>query len=93
MLGVACAHATLHTRFRHPTLRPYRALMYASLGLSAIVFVTHGLLLRGWEVQHKRMSLDRMVLMAVFNLTGAYTYAARVGYGPPSYLLTETDAG
>ena len=52
--------------------------MYACLGLSAVVFVTHGLILHGWSVQTKRMSLDRMGLMALLNLTGAYAYAARV---------------
>ena len=52
--------------------------MYACLGLSAVVFVTHGLILHGWNVQHKRMSLDRMGLMALLNLVGAFAYAARV---------------
>ena len=51
--------------------------MYACLGLSAVVFVIHGLSLHGWSVQNKRMSLDRMGLMALLNLTGAYAYAAR----------------
>ena len=53
--------------------------MYASLGLSALVFVTHGLLLHGWTAQNRRMSLDWMLLMATLNLTGASLYAARVG--------------
>lgn len=52
--------------------------MYACLGLSAIVFIIHGATMYGWETQKKRMSLDRMGLMALFNLTGAYVYAARV---------------
>ncbi len=53
--------------------------MYACLGLSAIVFIAHGVILHGWETQYKRMSLDRMGLMSLLNLTGAYAYAARVG--------------
>ena len=52
--------------------------MYAFLGLSAIVFIIHGIVLYGWETQRKRMSLDRMGLMAVLNLVGACTYAGRV---------------
>ena len=52
--------------------------MYACLGLSAIVFITHGAVLYDWETQSKRMSLDPMGLMALLNLTGAYVYAARV---------------
>ena len=52
--------------------------MYACLGLSAVVFIIHGVIIYGWEAQKKRMSLDRMVLMALLNLIGAYAYAARV---------------
>lgn len=52
--------------------------MYACLGLSAIVFVIHGLFLHGWNMQNQRMSLDWMMLMAFFNLAGAVTYASRV---------------
>ena len=77
-LATLCIAATLHPRFRHPTIRPYRAAMYAGLGLSAVVFVLHGVLSHGWAVQNRRMSLDWMGLMALFNLTGAVTYAARV---------------
>ena len=54
--------------------------MYACLGLSAVVFIIHGLLMYGWKTQLNRMSLDRMGLMALLNLTGAYMYAARVSY-------------
>ena len=78
LLATFCIVATLHPRFRHPTIRPYRAAMYAGLGLSAVVFVVHGILLHGWTVQNRRMSLDWMGMMALFNLTGAVTYAARV---------------
>ena len=77
-LATLCVVATLHPKFRHPTIRPYRAAMYAGLGLSAVVFVVHGILLHGWKAQNQRMSLDWMGLMALFNLTGAVTYAARV---------------
>ena len=52
--------------------------MYACLGLSAIVFIIHGLIRHGWQEQSKRMSLPHMGLMAILNLTGAYAYAARV---------------
>ena len=78
-LALICAIATMHPSFRSPAWRAYRAAMYASLGLSALVFVTHGLLLYGWTTQNRRMSLDWMLLMGVFNLTGATFYAARVG--------------
>ncbi|KAL8675469.1 MAG: hypothetical protein Q9168_000170 [Polycauliona sp. 1 TL-2023] len=77
-LAAICIIATLHPSFRHPTLRPYRAAMYAGLGLSAVVFVLHGLALHGWSLQNQRMSLDWMALMAGFNLLGATIYAARI---------------
>jgi adiponectin receptor len=78
VLAIACVVATLDTRFRHPALRPYRALVYSGLGLSALGFVSHGLFLHGWEIQNGRMSLDWMGLMTVLNLTGATAYAVRL---------------
>ena len=82
LLALACALTTLNPKFRHPTLRPYRAGMFAGLGLSALVFTTHGIMLYGLEIQVKRMSLDRMAVMAILNLIGAYVYVARVGSLP-----------
>lgn len=78
VLASACVVATLHPNFRHPTFRPYRAAMYAGLGLSAVVFIVHGILLHGFSIQNQRMSLDWMALMAILNLVGATIYAARV---------------
>ena len=93
ILAILCIIATLHPKFSYPTIRPYRAAMYAALGLSAVVFVIHGILLHGWAVQNRRMSVDWMALMAVLNLTGAVTYAARVSacrffiFSPSSYCV------
>ena len=78
LLAAGCVAATLHPRFRSPALRPYRAAMYASLGLSALVFVGHGLRLRGWAQQRRSMSLDWMAAMGTCNFLGAAAYAARV---------------
>lgn len=91
-LAIACAVATMHPSFRNPSFRPYRALMYAGLGLSAVVFILHGIFLYGWKVQNQRMSLDWMFLMACLNLAGGWIYAARVGVPTPwmslvSYLI------
>ena len=52
--------------------------MYAGLGLSAIIFVVHGLFLYGYETQKWRMSVDWMAAMAGFNLVGALIYGIRV---------------
>jgi predicted membrane channel-forming protein YqfA (hemolysin III family) len=78
ILASVCSYATIDTKFRTPKFRPYRAAMYAGLGLSAIIFIIHGLLIHGWETQKHRMSLNWMALMATFNLIGAAAYAARV---------------
>ena len=53
-------------------------MLYASLGLSALVFILHGVVLHGWAEQNRRMSLDWMALMAFLNLTGAAFYVAQV---------------
>lgn len=53
--------------------------MYSGLGLSAIVFIIHGIAVYDWTIQYQRMSLGWMGLMATLNLIGAVVYAARVG--------------
>lgn len=78
VLASLCVVATLHPRFSHSAWRSYRAAMYAGLGLSAVVFVVHGLIRHGWTTQNQRMSLDWMALMATSNLVGAAIYTARV---------------
>ena len=79
IIATACIATTLNSRFRHPQLRPYRAAVYSGLGLSAIVIIIHGLIIHGWEIQNRRMSLAWMGLMGTLNLIGAAAYAARVG--------------
>lgn len=78
VLAAGCVYATLHPAFRRPKYRPYRATMYAGLGLSFIVPIIHGIIRFGWETQMWRMSLDWMALMTALNLTGGALYAMRV---------------
>jgi adiponectin receptor len=78
VFAVACAATILAPRFQHPTFRPYRTSMYVSLGLSAMVFITHGLTIYGWEIQNHRMGLSYMLTMAMLNLLGAAIYTARI---------------
>lgn len=78
VLAAGCVYATLHPAFRRPKYRPYRAAMYAGLGLSFIIPIFHGITKFGWETQMWRMSLDWMALMTTFNLTGGALYAMRV---------------
>ncbi|KAF2172858.1 hypothetical protein M409DRAFT_62526 [Zasmidium cellare ATCC 36951] len=76
--AVCCTYLTLAPDFASPRFRHWRASLYAGFGLSSIVFVLHGLLIYGWEVQKQRMSLISMGWMAVSNLVGAAIYATRI---------------
>lgn len=77
-MALCCAIFTLNSRFGSPEFRHWRASFYAAFGLSSVIFVIHGLVLYGWELQKARMSLVWMGWMATANLTGAAIYAARV---------------
>jgi adiponectin receptor len=58
VLATSCIAATLFHRLHRPALRPLRAAMYSGLGLSAISFIIHGLVIYGWDMQNARMSLN-----------------------------------
>ena len=73
-----CIVFTLNPQFLGPAFRKYRALMYASFGLSALMFMSHGILLYGFAVQKKRLALEWMILMGALNIIGACFYASRV---------------
>ena len=73
-----CIVFTLHPRFLGPAFRKYRALMYASFGMSALMFMSHSIFLYGFAVQRKRLALEWMVLMGALNIVGACFYASRV---------------
>ncbi|KAJ8060950.1 hypothetical protein OCU04_010029 [Sclerotinia nivalis] len=72
--------STLLPPFRTPTFRPYRTLMYACLGLSALVFIIHSIILYGTSVQYKRLSLGWILGTAGLNFLGAGAYCFRVGF-------------
>ncbi|KAI5271156.1 hypothetical protein E4T47_05480, partial [Aureobasidium subglaciale] len=63
--------------FIKPAFRAFRAAMYASFGLFAVVFVLHGVCLYGFAVQRRRLAVEWMVVMALLNFTGAAFYALR----------------
>jgi predicted membrane channel-forming protein YqfA (hemolysin III family) len=52
--------------------------MYAMLGLSAIGFIVHAIAKYGLKIANRRMSLNWMLSMAIFNLIGAAMYGTRV---------------
>jgi predicted membrane channel-forming protein YqfA (hemolysin III family) len=53
-------------------------MFYVAFGLSSLLYVSHGIVLYGWETQVGRMSLNWMGWMAIVNLVAAGIYAARV---------------
>lgn len=77
-LAVVCSIVTLTPKFRHLTFRVYRTAMYASLGLLAMAFIAHGLIIHGWQTQNHRMSLTYMLITVMLNLLGAIVYVARI---------------
>lgn len=76
--SLGCVIVTLHPQFISRQFRLWRASFYAGFGLSSILFVVHGVVLHGWDIQKTRMSLSWMAWMATSNLVGAAIYAARV---------------
>jgi adiponectin receptor len=78
ILAIVCTIATLTPKFRHPTLRLYLTTIYTFLGLSAIVFITYGIIIHGWEIQNYRISLTYILITAMLNLLGTIVYTARI---------------
>lgn len=78
LLCLGSGYVTIHPRFRTPAYRSRRTIMYVALGLSALIYVLHGIILHGWHAQYLSMSLDwELVTLLVF-VFGASTYALRV---------------
>ncbi|KAK6595303.1 hemolysin-iii channel protein [Botrytis cinerea] len=78
ILSLALTLFTLLPPFRTPFFRPYRTLMYAALGLSAVIFIVHSIVLYGVALQYKRLSLGWIAGMAGLNFLGALAYSLRI---------------
>lgn len=76
--ALGCAVFTMKPKFRSPTYRVMRSLMFGLLGLSAFVPVVHGIILNGWELQGQRMAITYFMGLGLLNATGTVIYAARV---------------
>ena len=76
--ALGCAIFTMKPKFRSPTYRVMRSVMFALLGFSAFVPVVHGIVLYGWEVQNRRMAITYFLGLGLLNGTGTVIYAARV---------------
>ncbi|KAH9903952.1 mPR-like GPCR protein [Xylariomycetidae sp. FL2044] len=78
LLCLGSAAVTVNPRFRTPAFRTRRTILYTSLGLTAIVYVLHGIIVHGWEVQSQRMSLVWELLTAFLFILGGGLYALRI---------------
>lgn len=76
-LGVGCAVVSWVERFRTPTWRPYRTMMFIALGLSGVIPVIHGAFIYGIQGLEDRMSLSWVVLHGAMYIFGAVLYACR----------------
>lgn len=77
-LAAGTSIVSTHPKFRTPALRPFRALMFVLMGLSAVIPVLHGVKLYGVDQLRKSIGLDWVVLQGALYITGAAIYAARV---------------
>jgi adiponectin receptor len=68
----------VHPKTQTPALRPFRALMFVVMGLSAVFPVLHGLRIYGLEQLRKTIGLDWVVLQGALYILGAGLYAARI---------------
>jgi adiponectin receptor len=68
---------TFNRRLQSSQLRPYRAVMYTALGVSATIPIVHGVLIHGWEIQNKRISFTYVFLTAGLDLVAAVIYSIR----------------
>ncbi|KAM3421498.1 hypothetical protein BST61_g1890 [Cercospora zeina] len=77
-IGAGTFIVVMHPKFRSSDWRPFRAVMFIMMGLSAVVPVLHGLKLYGLEQMQRQIGLSWLVLQGALYIIGAVIYAARV---------------
>ncbi|PGH23372.1 hypothetical protein AJ80_02625 [Polytolypa hystricis UAMH7299] len=78
LIGAGCTVVSIKPSFRTPAWRPFRAGMFISMGLSAVLPVLHGLSKYGFDQMRDQMGLVWVVLQGFLYILGAVIYAARV---------------
>lgn len=76
--GAGCAVFTLQPKFRQPTYRTARFLLYCFLGASLFAPVVHGIIRFGFTELSDMMDLRSFLGLAVVNFSGAAIYAVRI---------------
>lgn len=69
---------SVHPKFRTPALRPFRALMFVLMGLSAVFPVLHASRIYGFSQLRDTIGLDWVLLQGFLYILGAGIYAARL---------------
>ena len=78
VIGVGCAIVSVKEKFRTPDWRQFRAGMFVTMGLSAILPVCHGLQLYSMDTLERRIGLSWLILQGVLYVLGAAVYAGRI---------------
>ncbi|XP_034127184.1 adiponectin receptor protein isoform X2 [Drosophila guanche] len=78
VLGVLSIVVSLWDKFSEPALRPLRAGVFMSFGLSGVIPAIHYSVMEGWFSQMSRASLGWLILMGLLYIIGALLYALRV---------------
>ncbi|XP_036324385.1 adiponectin receptor protein [Rhagoletis pomonella] len=78
VLGTLSIIVSLWDKFSEPALRPLRAGVFMSFGLSGIIPAIHYSLMEGWFSQISQASLGWLILMGLLYILGALLYALRV---------------
>ncbi|BFF92411.1 adiponectin receptor protein [Drosophila madeirensis] len=78
VLGVLSIVVSLWDKFSEPALRPLRAGVFMSFGLSGVIPAIHYSIMEGWFSQMSRASLGWLILMGLLYIIGALLYALRV---------------
>ncbi|XP_064549240.1 adiponectin receptor protein isoform X3 [Drosophila montana] len=78
VLGCLSIIVSLWDKFSEPALRPLRAGVFMSFGLSGVIPAIHYSIMEGWLSQISRASLGWLILMGLLYILGALLYALRV---------------
>lgn len=70
----------MNPAFRTPAYRPFRAGMFAGMGMCAIFPVIHGLMIYGFVQMLDQIGLGWLVVQGVFYLTGTLLYAVSCSF-------------
>ncbi|CAG8632524.1 17034_t:CDS:2 [Gigaspora rosea] len=73
-----CDYVGIVTLIVTPEYRWFRTGLFVSMGLSAIIPLAHALIIYGFELSVKVISLKWIIVMGVFYLTGAFIYGSRI---------------